>query len=1107
MVLNYQLKDLYDNKTLAKIDEIFLAQLAAKNPNQHQKLITARLENKEDLELIIDLADFLEEFIGKLFYIEEALQLLKAKHEALANLYVCKKFFIQKRVLKTYNQTNTTQDFAHSYAFTTELDFANEVMLLLEDEEANAKILDKAAQYAAWAVLLQQHPDSILFNMAIKTDYEKLIATNCYQEGGLKHFTSPYQRLRDNFKLNDVKPSLAQALDEANYCIFCHKQNKDSCAKGLKEKDGSWKKNPLDIELIGCPLKQKISQMNYLKAHGFSIAALACAMIDNPMLLATGNRICNECMRSCIYQKQQPVDIPKIETRILNDVLELDWGFEIYSLFSRWNPLNVKQPLPLADTGYKVLVAGMGPAGFTLAHYLLNQGHTVVGIDGLKINPLHEDILRTPVKNVKKLYEQLDERFGDGFGGVVEYGITVRWDKNALKLIRLLLERRKNFALHSGIRFGSNINYDNAHALGFDHLALCLGAGKPNLPEIKNIMAKGVRTASDFLMCLHLSSPDKVNSLTAMQIRLPIVVIGAGLTAIDTATESICYYQRQVEKFLNHYEALVKTFGQDDVRKNWTKEEHAIAQEFISHAQMFKNTTDKIALIKELGGVKVLARGKLNKAASYRLNHQELAHALEEQIIFVEDVIPTEIIVDEYHQAQFIKCSNGQMIAAKTILIATGTSPNAVLGEEDPLHFPKSGKYFALRSLDEGTEEFFIDTGEINSKDERPRGEFNLYKEWKQSASECTSSTRSSTIVHHDEVEINYTLGISCLGDLHKKYSGSVVKAMASAKAAAPLINKLLHTKPPRFRENFLAEIASQLQATVVAVNDFSDNIFEIIVKAPLAAANFSPGQFYRLQNFAPPYIEPLALTGSSVDHDQISLIVIDVGASSHLARNLKVGEVVSLMGPTGTPTEIVANQNVMLVGGGLGNAVLFSIGKALRANGCKVLYFAGYREAKDRYKVEEIQAAADQIVWCCEGELLNITQAGDLTFQGNIIQAMLNYSKGEQKLPIASIKRIIAIGSDGMMNALQEARKSILKASLSADHQAIASINSPMQCMMKEICGQCLQQHQDPITGLTSYVYSCNMQDQNMDVVDFASLKDRLGQNSLQEKIYNMMC
>jgi hypothetical protein len=65
-----------------------------------------------------------------------------------------------------------------------------------------------------------------------------------------------------------------------------------------------------------------------------------------------------------------------------------------------------------------------------------------------------------------------------------------------------------------------------------------------------------------------------------------------------------------------------------------------------------------------------------------------------------------------------------------------------------------------------------------------------------------------------------------------------------------------------------------------------------------------------------------------------------------------------------------------------------------------------------------------------------------------------------------------------------------------------IGSINSPMQCMMKEICAQCLQPHVDPATGKVSYVFSCFNQDQPLDRVDFPALRARLGQNSLQEKL-----
>ena len=196
------------------------------------------------------------------------------------------------------------------------------------------------------------------------------------------------------------------------------------------------------MTLAGCPLDEKISEMHTLRAQGSAIGAFATIAIDNPMMAATGHRICNDCMKACIYQRQDPVDIPQAETRVLKDVLGLPWGFEIYALLTRWNPLDIRRPLPRPDSGRKVLIVGLGPAGFTLAHHLMNDGHTVVAIDGLKIEPLGFDPT-APVRDVETLYENLDDRVMAGFGGVAEYGITVRWNKNYLKLVRLLLERRR----------------------------------------------------------------------------------------------------------------------------------------------------------------------------------------------------------------------------------------------------------------------------------------------------------------------------------------------------------------------------------------------------------------------------------------------------------------------------------------------------------------------------------------------------------------------------------------------------------------------------------------------------------------------------------------
>ena len=94
------------------------------------------------------------------------------------------------------------------------------------------------------------------------------------------------------------------------------------------KKTGEYRASTFDVKLAGCPLEEKISEMHLVKMRGEVIGALAMIVVDNPMVAATGHRICNDCMKSCVYQKQQPVNTPLAETRTLADVLELPWGFE-----------------------------------------------------------------------------------------------------------------------------------------------------------------------------------------------------------------------------------------------------------------------------------------------------------------------------------------------------------------------------------------------------------------------------------------------------------------------------------------------------------------------------------------------------------------------------------------------------------------------------------------------------------------------------------------------------------------------------------------------------------------------------------------------------------
>jgi NADPH-dependent glutamate synthase beta subunit-like oxidoreductase/NAD(P)H-flavin reductase len=1132
--------DLYATGGLARVDGAFCAHLAAADAPLAARLAAARrdhdaLGRKQESELLLALAPHVEDFLGQLFGIETELTALQAAQQELAPLFACKRQVVQRKALNRYKAEEAAgfdgpglrQELEAKFGepltgLRGELAFARHVGAWALDDAAHAADIDLALRYAAWAVQTAAgkaaHQSGVLFKTPRKLDYLRLIPVESETRHGIAMWRLPQDHLRrrDGFALTDPGTDLAGGLDQAHYCIWCHEQQKDSCSSGLREKpppDGSparFKASPFGVTLAGCPLEEKISEFNKLRAEGWALGALAMICVDNPLVAATGHRICNDCMKACIYQKQEPVDIPQAETRLLKDVLALPWGFEIYSLLTRWNPLHLRRPLPREATGKRALVVGMGPAGFTLAHHLLNEGHTVVGIDGLKIEPL--EVPFAPIRDSASLREPLEERVMAGFGGVAEYGITVRWDKNFLKLIRLLLERRERFALYGGVRFGGTLTSAGAFELGFDHIALAAGAGRPTVLDLPNALANGVRTASDFLMALQLTGAARRDSLANMQIRLPVVVVGGGLTAIDTATESLAYYPEQVEKLLSRYEALAADNGPAAVEGGYSEDEREILREFLDHARAIRAERAAAAregrparvleLLQTWGGVTIAYRRRLIDSPSYTLNHEEVEKALEEGIRFAECLTPLSIEIDAHGRARALTVSvhryddggvaqeRGRCeLPARTILIAAGTQPNTVAAREDPTHFRLDGRYFQA-----------IDEEGVAVQPER-----GLAK---------PARAHVLTALESDGRAISF------FGDLHPSFFGNVVKAMASATKGYPLISRMLaRTGPasPLSDRDFLAAVNAELRTTVHTVVRLTPTIVEIIVHAPAAARRFAPGQFYRLQNFETRAaeidgtrlaMEGIALTGAWVDREQglVSLIVLEMGGSSDLCALLRPGEPVVLMGPTGTATEIAAGETVVLVGGGLGNAVLLSIGQAFRAAGSKVLYFAGYRQMIDRYKVPAIEAAADAVVWCCdEAPGFAPGRAQDKAFVGNIVRAMFAYASGalgEQPIPFRASDRLITVGSDRMMAAVAAARQHELKAFIKPTQRGIGSINSPMQCMMKEICAQCLQPQRDPGTGEIRYVFSCFNQDQPLDAVAFDALAARLAQNGVQEAL-----
>ena len=90
-------------------------------------------------------------------------------------------------------------------------------------------------------------------------------------------------------------------------------------------------------------------------------------------------------------------------------------------------------------------------------------------------------------------------------------------------------------------------------------------------------------------------------------------------------------------------------------------------------------------------------------------------------------------------------------------------------------------------------------------------------------------------------------------------------------------------------------------------------------------------------------------------------------------------------------------------------------------------------------------------------------------------------------------------------MAAVKAARHQVLEPHLKTAHVGIGSINSSMQCMMKEVCGQCLQKHRQSGDRRGDVHLLLLRPEPGAQYVDFKNLNERLKTNSVSEKLGNL--
>lgn len=1172
-------EQLLSRNGLAVVDAAFRRFLKARDQSDYDALkmfnnVPDSVSSAEYDALIMAITPHLAAFISDLFGLNEARSfsdddVLSARLCTFRAQFVSAKALSRMPTIDAASWSLTTQWIAASIGCApdemTQEQLVDFGLGLSANDEETARLVgwccgvyhvEEAAQFRQWPVFWQ--PSKV-------TNWRVAVTKNAE----FTRFESANQQLisRDQFTLTPTYWDRGQSMIHVDYCRYCHDRSVDYCRTGFLQKKGDpsqgFREDPSGEVLSGCPLDEKISQMHWFKRRHQHISALIAVMIDNPFCAVTGHRICNDCMKSCIFQKQDPVDTPQVESRVLQDVLSLRWGVEIVDLLMKWHPLRREEALPQVLNQRRILVMGLGPSGFSMLHHLWMRGCAVTGMDGAHLSPWPFGDPMQPIADYSDIREDLSTRRPLGFGGVCEYGITVRWDKNLLNLIYLSLLRRADCALIGDVRFGGTVTVEDAWRLGFDHLVLALGAGLPKALNIPNSLCNGMNQASDFLMMLHSTGAYNPAYPLGTEMALPCIVIGAGLTAVDAATEAQTYYLQLVQTVNLRLSRAVEMTSRSQVRSAFSSKEWSQLQQWASHGDQLRRCKQEAlqrgispcyrSLLSEWGGVHLVYRGQLTASPAYRKNHQELQSALDAGIVFhaqtdvvranmdtegsvselsclqpwffgdaswvdgsihdlklagrsligrarcranlvsgmvfklssnvrgaswldavwvVDDVVDDLVTFqplaarpallhagDELPEKLCLTAPYQQAILpARHVLVATGSQPNTAFEYEHRGHFERSGMFYARRAIaDDGMA--------LVDHQDGSQAFFTTYAYGKQR--------------------------VSLVGDLHPTYHGSVVKALASSRAAIPIIMQHIDamTQRARSQPDRLQQL-QDFQVRVRSVTAITPTMTWLVLHAPWLSQRVVPGTLYRLHlgNSGSDMKSSDSICLQPSDYDPQAQTISFLFNCDSLAKqglaSVSAGQVIGCMGPTGVGiSSQKMTQRVLLIADDsrLGSSLLYR------------RHYASISAGVD-YCVQYSQLAA---------ELVRILQVADVQWMSDK-EALFKTELSEK---LSNYSAIVFHGSAIHVRDWYRQYNRFIHLDNGLKHkempELIGYVGGAMQCGLKGICAKCLQWQIDPVTGQrTKAVYACSWQDQPLHLVDLDHTISRDGDSDVFSRL-----
>ncbi len=149
-----------------------------------------------------------------------------------------------------------------------------------------------------------------------------------------------------------------------------------------------------------------------------------------------------------------------------------------------------------------------------------------------------------------------------------------------------------------------------------------------------------------------------------------------------------------------------------------------------------------------------------------------------------------------------------------------------------------------------------------------------------------------------------------------------------------------------------------------------NENIFQMVVEAPMVARACLPGQFVIVRSNAEAERIPLTICDYDREKGTVTIVVQIIGAGTIIMSRMKAGdELADFVGPLGQPSDLVTDdieevkkKKIVFVAGGLGTAPVYPQVKWLKEHGVGADVIIGAKNKDILIMEEEFKGVAENL-------------------------------------------------------------------------------------------------------------------------------------------------